>query len=75
MSNGPQFNEKQQAILDALEDRYSRRFETPSIVSTEEEDERPPISSYAPEIHRIFSGDGFKHPYSEAEMEAMTKML
>jgi len=75
MSNGPQFNEKQQAILDALEDRYSRRFETPSIVSTEEEDERPPISSYAPEIQRIFSGDGFKQAYSEAEMEAMRKML
>ena len=75
MSNGPQFNEKQQAILDALEDRYARRFETPSIVSTGDEDERPPISSYAPEIQRIFSGDGFKQAYDETQMEAMRKML
>ena len=75
MSNGPQFNEKQQAILDALEDRYARRFETPSIVSTGDEDERPPISSYAPEIQRIFSGDGFKQAYDDTQMEAMRKML
>ena len=75
MSNGPQFNENQQAILDALEDRYARRFETPSIVSTGDEDERPPISSYAPEIQRIFSGDGFKQAYDETQMEAMRKML
>ena len=38
MSNGPQFNEKQQAVLDALEERYARRFETPSIVSTGDEE-------------------------------------
>ena len=75
MSNGPQFNEKQQAVLDALEERYARRFETPSIVSTGDEDERPPISSYAPEIQRIFSGDGFKQAYDKTQMEAMRKML
>ena len=75
MSNGPQFNEKQQAVLNALEDRYARRFETPSIVSTGDEEERPPISSYAPEIQRIFSGDGFKQAYDNTQMEAMRKML
>ena len=74
MSNGPQFNEKQQAILDALEDRYARRFETPSAVPTDE-DERPPLSSYTQQMQNLLGGEGFKNAYKEAQRDAMTKML
>ena len=74
MSKKPQFNERQQAILDALEGRYARRFETPSAVPTDE-DERPPLSSYTQQMQNLLGGEGFKNAYKEAQRDAMTKML
>jgi len=74
MSKKPQFNERQQAILDALEDRYARRFETPSAVPTDG-DERPPLSSYTQQMQNLLGGEGFKNAYKEAQRDAMTKML
>ena len=74
MSKKPQFNERQQAILDALEGRYARRFETPSAVPTDG-DERPPLSSYTHQMQNLLGGEGFKNAYKEAQRDAMTKML
>ena len=74
MANGePKFNERQQGILRALDDRYAKRFETPEpFVSP---DERPPLDSYSQDIVNLLGGQGFKDSYTVAEKEAMDNML
>ena len=60
-------------MLGAYSSLYDRRFDLP--LPEVEEDERPPLSSYRPEIQRLLGGSAFQDAYSRSERAAMTKML
>jgi len=69
----PELSEFQRSMLGAYSSLYDRRFDLP--LPEVEEDERPPLSTYRPEIQRLLGGSSFQDAYSRSERAAMTKML